>query len=137
MQSDAERFRTDLFSWPERIVRKHGKTIAMDIMNFTRDRMGRVPTVRRMLDHGYGIIDQRYYGDVNIVGNYSLRHYQYMLQNPRPHLFKVLQREGEQATWPKISSIETHARIGKTLEHCLAALRTKKSEHEKLTSGTA
>ena len=131
MQSDDERFRTDLLSWPERLVRKHGKTIAMDVMNFTRDRMGRVPTIRRLLDHGYGIVDQRYYGDVNIIGNYSLRHYQYMLQNPRPHLFKILQREGERATWAKISSIEAHARIGKTIEHCLAQLKSNsiKCEH--------
>lgn len=122
MQNDAERFRTDLLSWPERIVRKHGKTIAMDVMNFTRDRMGRVPSIRRILDHGYGIVDQRYYGDVNIIGHCSLRHYQYMLQNPRPHLFKILQREGERATWSKISSIEAHARIGKTIEHCIELL---------------
>ena len=123
MQNDEDRFRTDLLSWPQRLVRKHGKTIAMDVMNFTRDRMGRVPTVRRLLDHGYGIVDQRYYGDLNIIGNYSLRHYHYMLQNPRPHLFKVLQREGERATWSKISSIEAHARIGKTIEHCLEHLK--------------
>lgn len=122
MQTDTERFRKDLLSWPERIVRKHGKTIAMDVMDFTRDRVGRIPTVRRLLEHGYGIIDQRYYGDVNIIGNYSLKHYQYMLQNPRPELFALLQREGERATWPKISSIETHARIGKTIQHCLEVL---------------
>ena len=130
MQNDAARFRTDLLSWPERIVRTHGKAIAMDVMNFTRDRMGRVPTVRRLLDHGYGIVDQRYYGDLNIVGNYSLRHYRYMLQNPRPHLFKILQREGERATWPKISSIEIHARIGKTIEHSLAQLTTRPNDHD-------
>lgn len=45
-----------------------------------------------------------------------------MLQNPKPQLFKILQREGERATWPKISSIETHARVGKTLQHCLELL---------------
>lgn len=132
MQSDAERFRTDLLSWPQRLVRKHGKTIAMDVMNFTRDRMGSVPTIRRLLDHGYGIVDQRYYGDLNIVGNYSLRHYHYMLKNPRPHLFKVLQREGERATWSKLSSIETHARIGKTIEHCLDMLTQLKQQNESL-----
>lgn len=132
MQNDEERFRKDLLSWPERIVRKHGKTIAMDVMNFTRDRMGRVPTIRRLLDHGYGIVDQRYYGDVNIVGNYSLRHYQYMLQNPRPHLFKILQREGERATWSKLSSIETHARIGKTIEHCIELLTLRLNSSQQL-----
>lgn len=127
MQSDEKRYRTNLLSWPERIIRKHGKTIAMDVMNFTRESMGRIPPVRRLLDHGYGIVDQRYYGDLNIVGNYSLRHYHYMLQNPRPHLFKILQREGERATWSKISSIETHARIGKTIEHCLEYLHALNS----------
>lgn len=130
MQSDEERFRKDLFSWPERIVRMQGKLAAMGVMDFTRDRMGRVPSIRRLLDHGYGVVDQRYYGDVNIVGNYGLRHYGYMLQNPRPHLFKLLQREGEQATWPKISSIETHARIGKTIEHCLEVLKLPKLKVE-------
>ncbi|MCH4242926.1 DUF3336 domain-containing protein [Acinetobacter gerneri] len=122
MQTDDERYRKDLLSWPERIVRKQGKVLAMGVMDFTRNRIGRVPAVQRLVDHGYGIVDQRYYGDVNIVGKYSLRHYRYMLQNPKPNLFKLLQKEGERATWPKISSIETHARIGKTIQHCLEVL---------------
>ncbi|TCM67273.1 NTE family protein [Acinetobacter calcoaceticus] len=127
MQTDEERYRQDLLSWPERILRKQGKILAMGAMEFTRSRMGRVPSIRRLLDHGYGVIDQRYYGDVNIVGRYSLKHYMYMLQNPRPFLFNLLQREGERATWPKISSIESHARIGKTIEHCLESLNTPQS----------
>ena len=122
MQNDEERYSKGLLSWPERIVRSQGKMATMGVMDFARGRMGRVPTIRRLLDHGYGIVDQRYYGDVNIIGDYSLRHYSYMLQNPRPHLFKLLQREGERATWPRISSIETHARIGKTIQHCLEVL---------------
>ena len=89
--------------------------------------------VRRLLDHGHGIVDQRYYGDVNIVGKYGWRHYSYMLQNPRPHLFRLLQREGERATWPKISMIETHARVGKTIQHCLELLEYQQNpvEHAK------
>jgi NTE family protein len=119
MQDDLSRFRRDVLSWPERIIRRQGEVITKGIMDFARERVGKIPSVRRLLDHGYGVVDQRYYGDVNIIGNYSLRHYSYMLQNPRPHLFKLLQREGERATWPKISSIETHARIGKTIQHAL------------------
>lgn len=122
MQSDEARFRTTMLSWPERIVRRQAKVIGKGVMDFTRERMGRLPPIRRLLDHGYGVVDQRYYGDLNIVGHYSLRHYGYMLQNPRPHLFKLLQREGERATWPKISAIETHARVGKTIQHCLESL---------------
>lgn len=134
MQTDEERYRKDMLSWPERILRRQAKVLAKGAMDFTRERMGGFPTVRRLLDHGYGIIDQRYYGNVNIIGDFGLRHYTYMLQNPRPHLFKSLQREGERATWPKISSIETLARVGKTIEHCLEYLveqeRIKKSQTE-------
>ena len=122
MQNDISRFRKDMLSWPERIIRRQGKVISKGVMDFARERVGSVPPMRRLLDHGYGVVDQRYYGDVNIVGKHSLRHYSYMLQNPRPYLFKVLQREGERATWPKISLIETHARVGKTIQHCLELL---------------
>lgn len=128
MQDDIKRYRKDMLSWPERIIRRQGKVISRGVMDFVRERAGAVPPVRRLLDHGYGIVDQRYYGDVNIVGSYNLRHYSYMLQNPKPHLFKILQREGERATWPKISSIETHARVGKTLQHCLELLNVPQIE---------
>lgn len=123
MQGDEERYRKDMLSWPERIIRRQGKVITRGILDFTRERVGSVPAIRRILDHSYGVLDQRYYGDLNIFGHYSLRHYYYLFQNPRPHLFKLLQREGERATWPKISAIETHARVGKTIENGLILLK--------------
>ena len=130
MQSDLQRYRNDVLSWPERIIRHQGKTIALDVMDLTRHYVGRFFPIRRALDHGYGILGQRYYGDVNIIAKYGLRHYGYMLKNPRPKLFKILQQEGERATWPKIASIETHARIGKTIEHCLASLRKQAEKQQ-------
>jgi NTE family protein len=131
MQSDLERYRSDMLSWPERIIRRQGKVIARGLMDFSRGRMGKIPPIRRLLDHGFGVVNQGYYGDLNIVGNYSLRHYSYMFQNPRPYLFKLLQREGERATWPKISSIETHARVGKTIQHCLELLSYQHDPEQK------
>ena len=128
MRSDEERFRTDVMSWPARIARKQAQILAMGAMDFTRDRMGNAAPIRRLLDHGYGIIGQRYYGDVNIVGDYSLRHYTYMLRDPKKELFQLLMREGERATWPKISAIKTHAKIGKTLDGCLARLDAKRQQ---------
>lgn len=130
MQSDTDRFRRDVLSWPQRIVRHQGKAIAMEVMDLTRNYMGGFFPIRRVLDHGYGILGQRYYGDVNIIAKYGLRHYNYMLKNPRPRIFKILQQEGERATWPKITSIETHARIGKTIEHCLASLRKQENKQQ-------
>ena len=122
MQDDTDRYRQDMLSWPERVVRMHSKIWGQGVMDFARERAERVPSIRRMLDYGYGVVNQRYYGNVNIFGDYHLRHYSYMFQNPQPHLFRTLQREGERATWPKISSIEMHARIGKTLQNCLQSL---------------
>ncbi len=122
MRSDEQRQRKDFMSWPARIFRTQAKAVALGMMDFTRERMGSIPPIRRILDHGYGIVGQRYYGDVNIIGAFSVRHYSYMLQNPRQYLFKLLQHEGERATWPKISAIATHARIGKTIQHCLQKL---------------
>lgn len=126
MQTDAERYRRDVLSWPNRIIRGQSKVMAMGAMDFARDRFGAMPSIRRILDHGYGIIGQRYYGDINIVGRYGLRHYTYMLRDPQKKLFKLLQQEGERATWPKISAIETNARIGKTLQACLEKLDQKR-----------
>ncbi|MBF7687598.1 DUF3336 domain-containing protein [Acinetobacter rathckeae] len=127
MQTDVERYRQDLLSWPEKIVRRQGKLLAKGVMDFTRERVGAVPQVRRLLDHGYGIVDQHYYGDINIIGQYSLRHYTYLLQNPTPEIFKKLQLEGERATWPKLSMIEMHARVGKTIEHILTDLKKQQN----------
>lgn len=137
MQSDASRYRKDILSWPQRILRRQGKVISLGIMDFTRERLGNVPPVRRLLDHGYGIVGQRYYGDVNIIAPFNLRQYGYMLQNPRPHLFKLLQQQGERATWPKISAIETHARIGKTIQHCIEVLDYQKNRHIQAERATA
>ena len=123
MQSDIDRFRRDMLSWSERIIRHQGKAIAMDVMDLTRSYMGNAVPIRRMIDYGYGILGQRYYGDVNIIAHYKLKHYSYVLQNPRPQLFAILQQEGQRTTWPKISSIEIHARIGKTIEQCLTLLQ--------------
>lgn len=128
MQTDVERYRQDLLSWPEKIVRKQGKLLARGVMGFTRERVGVVPQMRRLFDHGYGIVNQHYYGDINIIGQYSLRHYSYLLQNPTSEIIKKLQLEGERATWPKISMIEMHARIGKTIEHIIADLKTTSYE---------
>ena len=44
---------------------------------------------------------------------------------------KAVQREGEQATWPKMSSIETHARVGKTIQHCLELLNYQQAPEQK------
>ena len=84
MQSDTERFVGDVLSWPERIIRHQGKTIALDVMDLTRHYVGRFFPIRRALDHGYGILGTALLWDVNIIAKYGLRHYGYMLKTLVP-----------------------------------------------------
>ncbi|KAA8734964.1 DUF3336 domain-containing protein [Acinetobacter qingfengensis] len=128
MQNDVERYRQDLLSWPNRFIRNQSKNLTLETMDFLRARLGRVPLVQKVIDNSYGIVGQRYYGDINIIGNFSLRHFTYMLKNPDQKIFKTLQREGERATWPKIANIEAHARVGKALEQHLHALKVQQLE---------
>lgn len=122
LQSDRQRYGKDVLSWTERVIRRQGKGIALSVMDFARERTTKIPVLQRLLDHGYGICDQQYYGDVNIIARHDLQNYRYMLQNPDQYLLEKLQREGERATWSKISVIESHARIGKTIQHCIDEL---------------
>jgi NTE family protein len=50
-----------------------------------------IETIRQLMDHGYGIIGQRYYGDVTIVAKYTWRHYACMLQNPTDDMLRGLE----------------------------------------------
>jgi NTE family protein len=128
MQSDVERYRQDLRSWPKRFLRNQSKNLTLEAMDFLRARLGPVPIVQKLVDNSYGVMGQRYYGDINIVGDFQLRHYGYMLKNPNPKIFKSLQQQGERATWPKISSIEMYGRIGKTLDQCLTMLLAQQQQ---------
>lgn len=125
VHDDHTRSRSDLAAWPTRAARRQGQMLAQNVMEFARDTARRWPEVHRMLDQGRGILGQQYYGDINIVASYSPRHYTYTLQNLSKPLLRKLSREGERATWPMISRIRTHARIGKQLEQGVAALQAR------------
>lgn len=69
MQSDLQRYRNDVLSWPERIIRHQGKTIALDVMDLTRHYVGRFFPIRRALDHGYGILERAIMGMSTLLPN--------------------------------------------------------------------
>ena len=73
----------------------------MEFLDLTRHYMGDFFPIR-ILDHGYGILGQRYYGDVNIIAKLWTSSLSLHAQKPTSKTFKILQQEGERATWPKI-----------------------------------
>ena len=85
--------------------------------------------VRQVSGQCYSMMTQNYYGDVTIAPQYKLKHFARMMSNPNPEFIRELMLEGERATWPKLSMIRTHAKISKTLEHCIARLKQDVRTH--------
>lgn len=130
MQTDKERLQKGkITSWPKKVARAQLQMVGMGIFDFMRERTS-IETIRQLMDHGYGIIGQRYYGDVTIVAKYNWRHYACMLQNPTDEMLMWFRVQGERITWPKIAMIETHARIGQTLDQCLQRLNKQRENLE-------
>lgn len=135
MQSDRERLeRGKLMSWPKRVLRAQGQMVGMGVLDFLRDRTG-IEVLRQLMDHGYGIIGQRYYGDVTLVAKYTPKHYSYMLQNIDKKTLVWFRTQAERTTWPKIAMIQTHARVGQTLEKCLQTINQRRAQLEAQREG--
>ena len=134
MQTDKERLeKGKIVSWPKKVARAQLQMIGMGVFDFMRERT-QIETIRQLMDHGYGIIGQRYYGDVTIVAKYTWRHYACMLQNPTDDMLRWFRIQGERITWPKISMIQTHARIGQTLDQCIQKLSKQQQKIEEQRS---
>ena len=135
MQSDRERLeRGKLMSWPKRVLRAQGQMVGMGVLDFLRERTG-IEVLRQLMDHGYGIIGQRYYGDVTLVAKYTPKHYSYMLQNIDKKTLVWFRMQAERTTWPKIAMIQTHARVGQTLEKCLQTINQRRAQLEAQREG--
>jgi NTE family protein len=94
------------------------------LFDYLRKRV-RPEVLRQLSGQMHSILGQRYSGDVTIAPSYRLKDYRRMLSNPDPAWVKDMILQGEQATWPKISMIRSHARISKTLERCIRRLKSE------------
>lgn len=115
---------------PWHLVKAEFQFHGQGVFDFMRKRV-RPELLRQISGHMYTIMAQRYFGDVTIAPQYSLRHYRHMLANPDPKFVRHLILEGERATWPKISMIRSHARISKTLERCVARLKDQQRRSQR------
>lgn len=116
---------------PMHVLKSEFQFHGQGVFDYLRKRV-RPELMRQISGHLYTIMAQRYFGDVTIAPNYSIRHYRRMLSNPDPAFVRQLILEGERATWPKISMIRSHARISKTLERCVARLKDQSKRQSEL-----
>ncbi len=123
-------------SWmglPGRLLKAEAKFHGRAVCDYLRKNV-KSQLVRQVSGQFYSMMTQNYYGDVTIAPRYKLAHYAKILANPDPDFVRELMLEGERATWPQISMIRTHAKISKTLEHCIAELKQNVRSHRaKLT----
>lgn len=127
MESDKKRLEKKLMSWPQRAIREELKFHGAGIMNFMRSQV-RNEAGRQLLDHGYAILAQRYYGDVTIAPpRYTLEHFRHIFSEPNKERWEWFRLQGERATWPKIAMIRAHSRISQTLTDCSAQLEKQRS----------
>lgn len=97
-------------------------------LNFFRHRQKTVgPRMAVTLNTLHALVDQDYTGDINIFP--SFRYY-----SPRKLISAITEEEvayfvdeGQRATWPKVSSIRTNTKIGRTLDGILAKLEIDSS----------
>jgi TAG lipase / steryl ester hydrolase / phospholipase A2 / LPA acyltransferase len=77
-----------------------------------------------LLSKLYGVVRQRYSGDINVFPRHTPRRLMRMLSNPSPDDIRRYIRDGERATWPRIERIRNQTRMSRTFEHCLQLLKT-------------
>ena len=77
------------------------------------------------------VIDQKYYGDVNIIMPVKLHKYVKVLSNLTTEEAQQMIFEGERATWPKIVKIHHQTKIERTLDECIQWLKKQVFNSEK------
>lgn len=81
-------------------------------------------TGNAVLAQAYGIVRQKYSGDVTVFPHHSPRQLLRMLANPTADEIDTYIREGERATWPKLARIDTQTRISRAFEDATLRMKT-------------
>ncbi|MCR9090242.1 DUF3336 domain-containing protein [Algiphilus sp.] len=108
--------------WVRELVGSSGK----NALKVTRKHFA---TGSAVLAQAYGVVRQRYSGDVTLYPKHSPRQLMRMLANPTADEIDAYIREGERNTWPKIARIDTQTRISRALENATARLKTHTPAH--------
>jgi TAG lipase / steryl ester hydrolase / phospholipase A2 / LPA acyltransferase len=71
------------------------------------------------------VVSQKYSGDITILPEIDFSMYPRVLQNPDPEFMQRALRNGERATWPKLSRISNHLAIELAIDKAIQRMRTK------------
>ena len=106
-------------------LRELAASSGQNALKVTRKHLGAGNAV---LAQAYGIVRQKYSGDVTVFPKHSPRQLMRMLSNPTAEEIDAYIQEGERATWPQLARIHTQTRISRALEDATARLKTHTPE---------
>ncbi|PWY93517.1 patatin-domain-containing protein [Aspergillus sclerotioniger CBS 115572] len=75
------------------------------------------------------IVNQRYFGDINIYPEIQLSQVPVMLKNPTTEFMLNACLSGERATWPKLGRIRNHCAIELALDSAIQEMRARVAFH--------
>lgn len=118
---ERERLQRGVVPWLRELAASSGQ----NALKVTRKHLG---VGNAVLAQAYGIVRQKYSGDVTVFPKHSPRQLIRMLSNPTAEEIDAYIREGERATWPQMARIHTQTRISRALEDATARLKTHAPE---------
>ncbi|KAG0153161.1 Acyl transferase/acyl hydrolase/lysophospholipase [Penicillium digitatum] len=71
------------------------------------------------------IVNQKYYGDINIYPELISSNFPRLLENPTPEFMLSACLSGERATWPRLSRIRNHCAIELALDNAIQNMRAR------------
>ncbi len=79
------------------------------------------PNMATALNAMNALLDQSYSGDINIFPNFGILSLSKILKKLTPEETAEIIKAGERATWPKVATIRTTTKIGRTLDRIMDA----------------
>ncbi len=79
----------------------------------------RMPRVNMVFNSLYGVVNQKYAGDINIVPSFRFYDVRKLLSKLNEEELVALMRDGERSTWPQLEAIRTCTKISRTLDEIL------------------
>jgi TAG lipase/steryl ester hydrolase/phospholipase A2/LPA acyltransferase len=106
-----------------------------DALRVARNHLGAGSS--RIVDQLNEILQQRYSGDISILPRQTPAQLVRLLANPSSEDIRRFIREGQRATWPKLTRTATQTRISRAFENCLAWLKERGAQSSALDKASA
>ena len=86
-------------------------SIAKDEGMHRMENLAELPCLANLMTKASSVLGQQYTGDITVLPEDTIGYFVSVLSNPTPDFMEQAKRNGEQATWPKLSMIKNRLEI--------------------------